>query len=73
MEESCAPRTPLAARRGRPRRAPAAPESVIRVEVRLPRDVAEDIYAVAYRDRITISHAVTRVWRSLGSDGGGGM
>ncbi|WP_354588562.1 hypothetical protein [Janibacter sp. UYMM211] len=44
---------------------PSAP--VIRVELRLPREVAADIYAVADRDDVTISHAVARAWRTAAS------
>lgn len=35
----------------------------MRVEVRLPRDVAADIYAAADRDNVTVSRAVADVWR----------
>lgn len=56
-------RPTLAARRGRPRISPESSAPTVRVEVRLPRDVAADIYAAADRDNVTVSRAVADVWR----------
>lgn len=56
-------RPTLAAHRGRPRISPESSASTVRVEVRLPRDVAADIYAVADRENVTVSRAVANAWR----------
>lgn len=60
----------LAAHRGRPRLVSDSSAEVVRVEVRLPREIAADIYAIADQQKVTISHAVAQAW--LASGGGGG-
>ncbi|MET4079542.1 hypothetical protein ABIB53_002732 [Janibacter sp. UYMM211] len=67
MPDRSADRPPFTAHRGRPRVTPEPSAPVIRVELRLPREVAADIYAVADRDDVTISHAVARAWRTAAS------
>lgn len=74
MPDHSISRPPFAAHRGRPRATPEPSAPVIRVELRLPREVAADIYAVADRDDVTISNAVARAWRKAATPrGGAGM
>ena len=60
----------VAAHRGRPRVTPDSSAEVVRVEVRLPREIAADIYAIADQQKVTISHAVAQAWRAAGAGGG---
>lgn len=63
MPDHLVHRATLAAHRGRPRIAPESSAPTVRVVVRLPRDVAADIYAVADRENVTVSRAVADAWR----------